>query len=423
MGFYFKTIRRCRSCSSRHLLSVLSLGKQYVSDFLNSKQVSQVKVPLELVLCDKKRGGCGLLQLKHNTSLELMYRHYWYHSGMNKTMRAALADITEKVEQILPLRRRDIVLDIGCNDGTLLESYRVSGLVRAGFEPSTNLVRLTRKKAHKVFNDFFNYEAFHKAFPRKKAMAITSIAMFYDLEDPNRFVADVARSLAPEGLWIIQMSYLLSMLKQNSFDNICHEHLEYYSMASLAPLLQRHGLKVVDVERNDVNGGSFRIYIQHAGMKNVKIAGAAKRLAAMQREEFHAKLEDPKTYAQFAQRILAIKEKLCSFMKKETARGKKIYVYGPSTKGNTLLQFLGLRVDVIPKAADKNREKWGKKTVGSEIPIISEAAARKERPDYFLILPWHFLKEFQSREKKYLKKGGKFIVPLPRFKIIGANNR
>ncbi len=416
------TIREsCRICGQRNLIPILSLGELYVSDFVADKTPDDAeKPPLDLVLCNIKDGGCGLLQLRHTVSHEAMYRNYWYRSGMNKTMTDELNSIASKAEELVKLRAGDYVIDIGANDGTLLRGYRTPGIHKIGYEPAWNLGKYNSVGTTKVFNDFFGHEPWEKEFGSKKAKVITAIAMFYDLEHPNKFVGDIAKCLDSEGVFIIQMSYLPLMLSQNAFDNVCHEHVKYYSLLSLENLLTRQGLEVFDVETNDVNGGSFRIYIQHKGKgKTIKVsAGAAERIATMRAEEKQLGLGDKKVYTAFVERVESIKKQLCDFIKTETAQGKKVYVYGASTKGNTLLQYFGLDCTLITAAAERNPDKWGKKTVGTHIPIISEEQARADKPDYFLVLPWHFIKEFRQREKAYFENGGKFIVPLPEFQII-----
>ncbi len=411
-------ITQCRVCGSGSLKPILSLGSHYVSNFVESGNIGE-RIPLELVLCDPSAGGCGLLQLTCSAPPDNMYRQYWYRSGMNKTMTDALADIAANAEQLVSIEKGDIALDIGCNDGTLLRAYSNEGLFLAGFDPSQNLIEYSRKGTDKIICDFFNARSYRDAFGQKKAKIITSIAMFYDLEDPNKFVDDIAASLDEDGVWIVQMSYLPLMLEQNAFDNICHEHLEYYSLYSLEYILKNHGMEAFDVELNDVNGGSFRVYVKHkAGNIHNIPAGAKERLEKMREDERRRKLEDKKTYDAFATRVQNIKERILAFIRAEVAGGKKVFVYGASTKGNTLLQYFGLDHTIIEAAAERNPDKWGRKTVGTLIPIVSEEQARARKPDYFLILPWHFLREFSQREEVYLKSGGKFIVPLPEFKIV-----
>jgi len=412
-----KTITQCRVCGSHQLATIISLGSIYVSDFVSDRTASAEETyPLELVLCDPAPGGCSLLQLRHSVDPSKMYNFYYYHSGTNVMMRQALADITRQAEKRTPLNRGDLVLDIGCNDGTLLRSYKKKGLKLVGFDPAKNLIHEAQVGTTGIINDYFNYDAFEREFPNKKAKVITSIAMFYDLDDPNKFVADIVQCLHDDGLWIIQMSYLPLMLKANAFDNICHEHLEYYAMISLQNLLKRHRLKVVDVELNDVNAGSFRVYVRHED-GDAPAAGLG-RVRALEKSEKRLRLTDKETYFRFAARIFAEREQVYHFIKREVENGKKVFVYGASTKGNTLLQYFNLDYRLIQGAAEKNPDKFGKKTVGTLIPIMSEEEAKRSKPDYFLVLPWHFLDFFLRQEKAYLKSGGHFIVPLPHMRII-----
>jgi len=415
-----RTRATCRSCGSSSLRFVLSLGNQYVSNFVEDPLEEYVKAPLELVLCDQTSGGCSLLQLRHTVRPELMFKEYWYLSGVNEAMIAALRDVTNKAEQMVALSQGDIVLDIGCNDGTLLRSYDAENLKLVGFEPAENLIPLAEVGTTKTINDFFSFKLFEKHFPHDQAKIITSIAMFYDLEEPNEFVEDIVRCIHPEGMWVIQMNYLPSMLQQNAFDNICHEHLEYYSMGALRNLLEGHGLEVFDAELNDVNGGSFRAYVKNKNSGFPKGRnGSQRRLKKIEDLERTLGLCRREVYDEFALRVQGLKKRLYGFVKAETQRGKTIYVYGASTRGNTLLQFCNLDSRLIRAAADRNPQKWGKKTVGTMIPIISEEQARVRKPDYFLILPWHFLEVFKQREQEYLRSGGKFVVPLPEFQVIG----
>jgi len=332
-----------------------------------------------------------------------------------------LADIVEKVKSLISLKAGDYVIDIGSNDSTLLRFYKIPGLNTIGFEPAENLVnKYGREGVTKVITDFFNFSAWQKEYNGRRAKVITAIAMFYDLDDPNSFVADMLKCLTDDGLIIIQMLYLPSFIKRNAFDGICHEHLEYYSLFSLEKLLIRHNLEVFDAEFRPINEGSLRFYIRRKGNTSIKpFPGAAERVNSFRAEEAAMVLNDQEIYHEFVKRVNDIRDRVVNFIKEEHAKGKKIYAYGASTKGNTLLQYFGLDNSLIRAAADRNPDKWGKKTVGTNIPIISEEQARKEEPDYFLVLPWHFLPEFKQREREFLKRGGKFIVPLPEFQIVG----
>ena len=408
------TITECRSCGSTNLTNILSLGLQYPSNFieLNSISDKREQIPLELIFCEKK--DCGLLQLKHTASRESLYKKYWFRSGINEKMVEALKDITKSVEKRISLSENDIVLDIGCNDGTLLRSYQ-SKVRLVGFEPASNLVDEAKEGTDLIINNFFSFYEFVQHFPNERIKVITSIAMFYDLEDPNSFVSDIVNCLDQDGIWIIQMAYLIPMLELNAFDNIVHEHLEYWSLKSLKRLLEEHDLEIFDVELNDVYGGSFRIFVKTKKNDKINIQNSVDEFLKKE-DEFG--LEKKETYLNFANRVNSLKNKLNDFIKKEISNGKLIYAYGASTKGNTLLQFYNLNNKLISKAADRDSKKFGKMTVGSNIPVISEEQARDEKPDYFLVLPWHLVDFFKERENEFLNNGGKFIVPLPDFKII-----
>ena len=412
------TITECRSCGSTNLTNILSLGLQYPSNFieLNSISDKREQIPLQLIFCEKK--DCGLLQLKHTASRESLYKKYWFRSGINEKMVEALKDITKSVEKRISLSENDIVLDIGCNDGTLLRSYQ-SKVRLVGFEPASNLVDEAKEGTDLIINNFFSFYEFVQHFPNERIKVITSIAMFYDLDDPNSFVEDVVNCLHSNGIWIIQMAYLIPMLKLNGFDNIGHEHLEYYSVKALNVLLEKHELKIFNVEKNDVYGGSIRAYITH---KNNELFNVSSSVQNIIQEENDIGLDNISIYNEFANRVNKIKEKLFKFISDEVNKGKTVYVYGASTKGNTLLQFCNLDSKIIKKAIDRDERKIGKITIGTKIPIISEEQARIEKPDYFLVLPWHLINFFKEREKDYLKTGGKLIVPIPKVKIIEENS-
>ena len=407
-------VNNCRVCDSSELIPVLSLGDQYPNDFVTDETIVDEKsrVPLDLVICGQT--DCGLLQLKHTYSRVALYDNYWFRSSINETMIKALEDITENIESRDILKENDIVLDIGSNDGTLLKSYQSDSLTLVGFEPS-NLFKGGISEKSIILNDFFNYEAFKEALGDQKCKVITSIAMFYDLEDPNKFVGDVAKCLHKDGIWVIQMAYLEPMINLNGFDNIVHEHVEYYSLFSLKNLLSRHSLEVFDVELNEIYGGSFRVFIKHKENENLELKQSVRELE-MKEEEYG--FTNVKTYIDFANRCHSIKKRLLSFLKEEISNGKKIYAYGASTKGNTTLQFFDIDSTLIPKVADRDENKFGKKTVGTNIEIISEAQAREEHPDYFLVLPWHLIEPFSEREAEYLQKGGQFIVPMPELALV-----
>jgi len=402
-------IRKCRTCKSKNLENIISLGNLYLSDFTKNS-IKPPKHPLTLVLCK----NCHLLQLKHTTPAHLLYNdNYGYKSGINKTMQDHLKEIAfEVIKKYGKFKKNLLCIDIGANDGTLLKNYS-GDTFKIGVEPIKKYAKQCKEHADLVINDFFSFNAFKKNVGGKKADIITAISCFYDMPNPNRFVKDVARILDKDGVFLIQQNYLASMLKLNAFDNVVHEHLEYYSLISLQNLLKRHNLEVFDVKTTDLNGGSFRTYICHKNQR--KIFASVRKLESMEKK---LKLTNKKTYYDFANRINENKNRIKDFIEKEVKKGKKVYIYGASTRGNTLLQYFELNNLLIPYAVERNPEKWDKKIASLSIPIISEEEARQKKPDYMLVLPWFFEKEFIEREKKYLENGGRFIFPLPKMKII-----
>ncbi len=413
------THHNCRLCGKNNLENIISLGNQNLIDFIDDDNDDDDKkslsAPLDLVLCNKRKGGCGLLQLKHTVPGDILFRQFWYKSGVNQTIKNDIEDIVQKSKNLVKLNSNDIVIDIGANDGTLLRNYNDKNIKTIGFEPATNLISEAKVGLTEIINDFFNSKAFFEKFPNETAKIITSVSMFYDLENPNEFVSDIVKILDENGIWIVQMNYLVSMLENNAFDNIVHEHLEYYSLQSLEALLDRHNLTIFDVEFNKINGGSIRAYVKH---KNCQKFSITNNVQETRNYEKNFGLDNEKPYYDFVNRIKKLKSQTYDFIKNKVNDGNIIHIYGASTRGNTLLQYYDLNSTLIKFASDRNPSKWGKHTAGTNVSIISEEESRKEKPTYYLILPWYFLDEFLEREKDYLDHGGKFIVPLPIFRII-----
>lgn len=413
----------CRICGCGHLAPVLSLGDQRIAGAFadpGGAQPVQRAIPLELVRCDMTadQEACGLIQTKHTVPGSILYSSYWYRSGVNRTMTENLHGIAQGVEQIVALEAGDLVVDIGCNDGTLLDGYTAAGLRYLGFDPS-DVSRYAVAKGYDVVNDFFSVERLRERRPDQKAKAVTSIAMFYDLEYPRTFVADVAAILAESGIWVIELHYLPMMLEANAFDAIVHEHLEYYSLAVIERLIGEEGLEVISAELNDINGGSIRLFIGHQG-QHVRSDEQQGAITDLRVKEFELALDSPEPYEAFRLGAERVRDNLLETCTRIVGDGKTIHVYGASTKGNTILQYAGIDHTLIAAAADRNPDKWGSETIATKIPIISEEDSRAMNPDYYLALPWHFLAEFLEREEAFLARGGKFIVPLPEVRVIGA---
>jgi hypothetical protein len=410
----------CRICGSSELTPILSLGDQYIAGAFaepGGEQPVSRQIPVDLVRCDMTRDqdGCGLVQLRHTVPGSILYSSYWYRSGVNQTMTQNLHGIAAAAEQIVQLRPGDLVVDIGCNDGTLLDGYQTSDLRYLGFDPS-DVGRYAAEKGYEVIHDFYSYEGLRRSHVDQQAKVITSIAMFYDLEYPGQFVADVANALAEDGVWVMELHYLLTMLETFQFDAIVHEHLEYYSLAVIERLLAEEGLTVVRAELNDINGGSIRLFIRKSGQ--VPDEADAEVLQRLRIREFEMALDAAEPYERFAAGVERVRDELASLCRKIVEEGKTIHAYGASTKGNTILQYAGIDTALVPYVADRNPAKHGSETIGTKIPIISEEESRAMKPDYYLALPWHFMEEFLDREREFLDGGGRFIVPVPTVRVV-----
>ncbi|RFM24102.1 MAG: class I SAM-dependent methyltransferase [Candidatus Thermochlorobacter aerophilum] len=411
--------KTCRVCGNTALTKVIDLGEQYLQgSFVKpGKEIPPLrKIPCTLVRCDVTRDekACGLLQMAHSVPPEILYSAYWYRSGTNNTMRNHLRGIVEEALDITGRKEVAAVLDIGCNDGTLLNYYPTS-YEKFGIDPSD--VAKEVKQAN-VVQDIFPSNKLERLIGEKKIDIVTSIAMFYDLEDPVGFARSVKQYLAWDGIWIFEMSYMPKMLEMNSYDTICHEHLEYYSLAVLEYIMKQAGLKIVKISFNDINGGSIRCIATHIENDLYDRPEYQSLIHETRQKEFDLELDTDKPYTRFQERINLHKEKLYNLLKRLKEEGKRIHIYGASTKGNTILQWCNIDHRIIDYAAERNPDKYGAKTLGTDIPIISEEESRAMNPDYYLVLPWHFKEEFLAREKEMVEKGTGFIFPLPEVYVV-----
>lgn len=403
---------------------LLELGEHYVSDFMNPSDSYEniKKYSLDLYLDEKINAP----RLKTSAPLDSMYGKYWYRSGINTSMTIQLRDIVNQICSRIKFKKGDIWLDIACNDGTLLKNVPFD-FIKLGIDPADNSYYNESSKVATVVQDYFSKSSYEKTgYGDKKCKVITIIAMFYDIENPIPIINDLYEILDDDGLLVLQMSYTPLMINQLAFDNICHEHIYYYSLTTIKKLFSDNGFNLVDCELNDTNGGSFRVYFQK-NVANKSTFGSAplrdvcnfriESILSIEKEKYD--ISNQNVWSNFGDRLNKLKEQTVSFIKEEKSKGKKIYGYGASTKGNTLLQYFGLDHTLIDAIAERSPYKFGLKTIGTNIPIISEEEMRSRNPDYLLILPWHFIDEFEKRESEFIKKGGKLIVPCPEFKIIG----
>lgn len=426
-------ITKCRSCQYDTLTELFSLGIQSVSDFVKKEDINKGhKVPITLVMCDR----CKLIQQLYTAPQDFMYtRHYWYRSGTTQTMRDALRDVVCCAIDRVRLSAGDVVLDIGSNDGSLLRYYPSNcGLIRVGIEPASNLQEEGKVGVDVLINDFWSANSYSVEMMRycksdnlqidPRAKIITACGMFYDLENPNQFIGDVAKCLHPDGIFVAQLMCAKQTYEMKDIGNFCHEHLEFFTLESLDKLLLRHKLRIVDIEENATNGGSYRLYIKHTENQeqlktrhpsNEELEGLERVVRAYSNETRLLKIE---TWKQFYRDICAMRDQCVDFIKREVLSGRSVWVYGASTKGNVILQFYGLDYRMIEAACDRSGDKQGKYTVGTGIPILNDRKMREANPDYCLLLPYAFLQEFIKRESVWRSSGGSFIVPIPSFHVV-----
>ena len=420
-----KYIKACRICGSRNLEEIVDLGEQFLQgSFVQKDSVEppRRKLPTRLIRCDVTKGdeACGHVQLAHTFPPTILYSNYWYRSGTNQTMRDHLRGIAETANGLVTTPATGLrVLDIGCNDGTLLSCYP-SGTELFGVDPSDIAKSIDFPVT--LVNTVFPSQRASRQLEGTEFDIITSIAMFYDLEDPTEFARQIAALLKEEGIWVVEMSYLPLMLAQNSFDTICHEHIGYFSLAVLERIFSAVGLRAFRVEINDINGGSIRCYVCKEGARSFDAPENERLLQQLRLLEFEMALDSPAPFAAFKRRIIDQRDDMRAILRGLKHQKQRIHVYGASTKGNVLLQWYGIDSSIVEAAAERNPHKVGGRTLGTDIPIISEEESRHSAPGYYLVLPWHFKLEFLKRERETMNRGATFIFPLPKVEMVNAAN-
>jgi NDP-4-keto-2,6-dideoxyhexose 3-C-methyltransferase len=411
----YHQIKACRVCGNEALIDVVCLGEQVLTGvFPSTKEQAVTKGPLMLVKCDESQSNntCGLLQLKHSYALNELYgEHYGYRSGLNQSM---VNHLQSKVNQIcnqFQPKEDDIIIDIGSNDATTLKAYPKNKYKLIGVDPTAEQFKAFYTDGIIPVFDFFNEKAITSIIGTQKAKIITSFSMFYDLEDPVGFACEISSILSDDGVWVCEQSYMPSMLRQNSFDTICHEHLEYYGLRQIQWIANQADLKILDVTFNDINGGSFSVVL---AKKSSTLEANTIKIESLLYNEFLSGLTTMTPYQMFAERIDNIKKQIRYFFDSALKDGKTIYGLGASTKGNVILQYCGLTHEHVKAIGEVNPDKYGCFTPGSLIPIIPESKVMAIQPDYLFVLPWHFRQFFAA--KTHLTKT-QFVYPLPSLDI------
>jgi NDP-4-keto-2,6-dideoxyhexose 3-C-methyltransferase len=417
----YKEISKCRICGNPNLTDVLSLGSQCLSGVFPSFDSPDPSVsPLELVLCDGDESSdiCRLLQFKHSANVSEMYgTTYGYRSSTSRTMRSHLEAKVKQLLEFVKPEAGDLVLDIGCNDGTLLNFYRGRDLVRVGIDPSSQKFIENFDSDIQVIFDFFSADRVREIIGDRKCSIVTSIAMFYDLEDPLDFMRQIHSILAPNGVWGFELSYMPMMFTNLTYDQVCHEHLTYIGLQQIIWMADRADLKILDVSLNDMNGGSFYIWAARKDSSLIPNHTTIKKLL-----DYEEPLKTFAPYERFRNRVLNHRDDVRAFFQMAADAGKKVCGYGASTKGNIVLNFCGITPKDMVAVRDMQEQKHGLVTPGTRIPIISQEEMRAMQPDYLFVLIWHFRHEVIEDEIEYLEKGGKLVFDLPRLHIVDRDN-
>lgn len=409
----YKKVEKCRICGNTHLEQVLDLGEQMLTGVFPREKGEKVTTgPLRLVKCTGTNDACGLLQLEHSYDLGEMYgENYGYRSGLNASMVAHLHNKVKRILGMVNLQAGDLVIDIGSNDSTTLQAYPANGAVLVGVDPTGVKFKTYYPQHIQLIPDFFSAELVQARFPNKKAKVVTSFSMFYDLEDPLGFMRQVHDVLAEDGIWVFEQSYMPTMLATNSYDTVCHEHLEFYALRQIQWMAERVGFRIKDVEFNDVNGGSFSVTVE----KSQASKDLAPEVRKVLEDEQRNGLDTLQPYQAFARRVEETRQRLLDFISHERQQGKTIAVLGASTKGNVLLQYCGITTDHVESVGEVNAEKFGCFTPGTWIPIVPEVELLQSKPDYLIVLPWHFRRFFVANTKL---SGVKLVFPLPELEVV-----
>lgn len=410
----YTKIEQCRICGNPRLERVLDLGEQMLTGVFPRERGAKITTgPLRLMKCVGNDEVCGLLQLEHSYELREMYgENYGYRSGLNASMVAHLHAKVKNIMDQVELRDGDLIVDIGSNDSTTLQAYPSSGLTLVGIDPTGIKFHKYYPSHIQLIPDFFSSALMKKHFNQRKAKVITSFAMFYDLEDPMAFMREIHEVLADDGIWVFEQSYMPTMLEMNAYDTVCHEHLEFYGLRQIKWMTDRVGFRIVDVALNDVNGGSFSVAVAkshgYSAAENVQVQKILDQERANQ-------LDQLAPYHAFAEHTAQLKRDLWAFIEDAHSRGKTVAALGASTKGNVLLQYCGLTGKEIFAVGDVNSDKYGCLMPGTWIPIIPEEELLAKKPDYLIVLPWHF-KRFFKENKRFA--GLNLVFPLPKVEVL-----
>ena len=408
----YREITECRICGNSELITVLDLGTQTLTGvFPKCREQPITRGPLRLVKCTGQSGACGLLQLQHTYDLcELYGDNYGYRSGLNSAMVAHLERKVAAILKRITLPKDALIIDIGSNDATTLKAYPSKPYHLVGIDPTGSKFSRFYPEYIQLIPEFFSSETVRRHLGSRKASVVTSFSMFYDLEAPMQFMHEISDVLDDDGIWVFEQSYMPTMLRRLAYDTVCHEHLEYYALEQVEWMTKRCGLKIIDVQTNDVNGGSFSVVAAKERSRHRQFPNVLNAISTEREEHLNALTP----YMEFAQRVSNSRDNLRGFLDEARSQGKRVDALGASTKGNVLLQYCHITETDIARVGEVNAEKIGRFTPGALIPIISEAEVLAENPDYLMMLPWHF-RAFFTTELKFT--GRSLLFPLPLLEV------
>lgn len=409
----YRQISGCRICKNTQLVEVLDLGVQTLTGVFPRSRAQEVTAgPLKLVKCTGDDAVCGLLQLQHTYDLgELYGDNYGYRSGLNSSMVAHLHAKVRRILDRVTLSDGALVIDVGANDSTTLQAYPTQGCTLVGVDPTGVKFQKFYPPHIQLIPEFFSAATVRQHFGDRKAAVITSFSMFYDLEEPMTFMKEIAEVLDDDGVWVLEQSYMPTMLQRNSYDTVCHEHLEYYALKQIKWMTDRLGLKIVDVEFNDINGGSFSLMVAKRDSRHAE----SPQVDSILEQEAHAGLQTLQPFYNFAENVAASRTTLRAFLDEAKRFGKTVCALGASTKGNVLLQYCQITEADITRVGEVNPDKYEAFTPGSLLPIVSEEEVLAMQPDYLLVLPWHFRPFFVEHPRYF---GHNLIFPLPQLELV-----
>jgi len=407
-------LERCRICKNKKLEKILDLGEMPLANaFLDKNQLSQKEIfyPLRVVWCE----SCGLLQIDEIVPPEILFKNYIYVSGTSEALRKHFESLATEVVNSFKLNSESLVIDIGSNDGTLLKEFKKFGLKVLGVEPAVNIAKIAEENGVKTISNFFSVDIAKKIISKnEKADAITATNVFAHTDDLDDLLKGVSYLLKDDGVFVIEVPYLVDLLENVEFDTIYHEHLSYFAVCPLKRFFEERDFIIINIERIKIHGGTIRVFVS----KKKSRYNINKNVNQLVSLEIKKGLNEVTAYRRFAELVEKLKEDLVGLLKKLKSENKKVIGYGAAAKGNTLLNYYHIGPELIEFIADLNPMKQNKFTPGTNIPVYSPEQIYKAKPDYMLILAWNFADEIMKQQHKFKEKGGKFVTPIPEVKVI-----